>query len=129
MGLHRHTQCFGNIWLLFGILFSICVFVGIPKIDKYLAFYLCYKLKKNEYTNKKVVILYAYPCMVQTNHFFGNTNAQKTVAKEKKQNLHTEEKPSLVYLCIGVSLYQGDEYHTQYRVFARFVFLKSSTSS
>ncbi len=38
---------------------------------------------------------------VQTNHFFGNTNTQKTVAKEK--NLCTEEKPSFVYLCIGVS--------------------------
>ncbi len=37
--------------------YSICVFVGIPKRDKYLAFYLCYKLKKNEYTNKKMVIL------------------------------------------------------------------------
>ncbi len=42
-GDHRHTQCFGDIWLLFGILFSICVFVGIPKIDEYLAFYSCYK--------------------------------------------------------------------------------------
>ncbi len=38
---------------------------------------------------------------VQTNHFFGNTNSQKTVAKEK--NHHTEEKPSFVCLCIGVS--------------------------
>jgi hypothetical protein len=38
---------------------------------------------------------------VQTNHFFGNTNTQKTVAKEK--NLRTEEKPSFVCLCIGVS--------------------------
>jgi hypothetical protein len=38
---------------------------------------------------------------VQTNHFFGNTNTQKTVAKEK--SLCTEEKPSFVYLCIGVS--------------------------
>ncbi len=37
----------------------------------------------------------------QTNHFFGNTNTQKTDAKEK--NLCTEEKPSFVYLCIGVS--------------------------
>jgi hypothetical protein len=38
---------------------------------------------------------------VQTNHFFGNTNTLKMVAKEK--NLRTEEKPSFVYLCIGVS--------------------------
>jgi hypothetical protein len=46
MDLCRHTQFFGNIWLLFGILFSICVFVGIPKRDEYLAFYSCYKLIK-----------------------------------------------------------------------------------
>jgi hypothetical protein len=38
---------------------------------------------------------------VQTNQFFGNTNTQTTVAKEK--NLRTEEKLSFVYLCIGVS--------------------------
>ncbi len=38
---------------------------------------------------------------VQTNHFFGNTNTQKMVAKEK--NLRTEDKPPFVYLCIGVS--------------------------
>jgi hypothetical protein len=38
---------------------------------------------------------------IQTNHFFGNTITQKTVAKEK--NLRTEEKPSFVFLCIGVS--------------------------
>jgi hypothetical protein len=37
--------------------------------------------------------------LVKTNHYFGNTNTQKTVAKEK--NLCTEEKPSFVYLCIG----------------------------
>jgi hypothetical protein len=43
MGLHRHTQCFGDILLLLGIPFGVCVFVGIPNIDKYLAFYLCYK--------------------------------------------------------------------------------------
>ncbi len=37
---------------------------------------------------------------VQTKHFFGNTNTQKMVAKEK--NLCTEEKLSFVYLCIDV---------------------------
>jgi hypothetical protein len=63
MDLCRHSKYFGDIWLLFGVLFSVCAFVGIPKRDKYLAFYLCYKLKKNKYTNKKVVILYAYPCI------------------------------------------------------------------
>ncbi len=31
MDLCRYTHFFGNIWLLFGILFSVCVFVGIPK--------------------------------------------------------------------------------------------------
>ncbi len=43
--LCRHTKYFGNIWLLFGVLFSICVFVVIPIRDEYLAFYLCYKSK------------------------------------------------------------------------------------
>ncbi len=43
MDLCRYTHFFGIIWLLFGILFSVCVFVGIPKRDKYLAFNLCYK--------------------------------------------------------------------------------------
>ncbi len=47
MDLCRQTQFFGNICLLFGILLCVCVFVGIPKRDEYyLAFYLCYKLKK-----------------------------------------------------------------------------------
>ncbi len=39
--------------------------------------------------------------LVQRNHLFGKTNIQKTVAKVK--SLHTEEKPSFVYLCICVS--------------------------
>ncbi len=43
MDLRRHSKYFGDIWLLFGVLFSICVFVGIPKRDEYLAFYSCYK--------------------------------------------------------------------------------------
>ncbi len=43
MDLHRHSKYFGDIWLLFGILYSVCVFFGIPKRDKYLAFYSCYK--------------------------------------------------------------------------------------
>ncbi len=42
---------------------------------------------------------------VQTNHFFGNINTQKMVAKEK--NLRTEEY--FVYLCIGVS---GQRHHS-----------------
>ncbi len=46
MDLCRHSKYFGDIWLLFGVLFSVYVFVGIPKIDEYLAFYSCYKLKK-----------------------------------------------------------------------------------
>jgi hypothetical protein len=46
MDLHRHTKYFGDIWLLFGILFRICVFVGNSKRDEYLAFYSCYTLKK-----------------------------------------------------------------------------------
>ncbi len=37
---------------------------------------------------------------VQTNHFFSNTNTQKTVAKEK--TFAQKKKPSFVCLCIGV---------------------------
>jgi hypothetical protein len=37
----------------------------------------------------------------QRNHLFCKTNTQKMVAKVK--NLHTEEKPSFVYLRIRVS--------------------------
>ena len=101
MGLHRHTQCFCNNWLLFGVLFSVCVFVGTPKIDKYLAFYSCYKLKKTNTQIKKWSFCMRIRVSVKTNHFFGNTNTQKMVAKEK--SLRTEERPSFVYLCIGVS--------------------------
>ena len=57
--------------------------------------------KKNEYTNKKWSFCMRIGVSVQTNYFFGNTNTQKTVAKEKR--LRTEEKPSFVNLCIGVS--------------------------
>ncbi len=39
--------------------------------------------------------------LVQRNHLFGKTNTQKMVAKVR--TLHTEEKPSFVYLCICVS--------------------------
>jgi hypothetical protein len=39
--------------------------------------------------------------MVQRNHLFCKTNAQKTVAKVN--NLRTEEKPPFVYLRIRVS--------------------------
>jgi hypothetical protein len=58
--------------------------------------------KKNEYTNKKVVIFCMHiRVLVQRNHLFGKTNTQKMVAKVK--NLRTEEKPSFVYLRIYVS--------------------------
>jgi hypothetical protein len=107
MGLHRHTQCFCNNWLLFGVLFSVCVLVGIPKRGEYLAFYLCYKKKTNTQI-KKWSFCMRIRVLVQTNHFFGNTNTQKMAAKEK--NLCTEEKPSFVYLCIGIS---GQRNHSQ----------------
>ncbi len=48
-----------------------------------------------------MVISYAYLCIGPDKSLFGNTNTQKTVAKEK--SLHTEEKLSFVYFCIGVS--------------------------
>ncbi len=49
---------------------------------------------------------------VQTNHYFGNTNTKKTVAKEK--NLRTEEKPSFVCVCIGVSGQRNHSLRVQY---------------
>ena len=42
--------------------------------------------------------------LVQTNHFFGNTNTQKTVAKEKT---FAQKKNRL--LCICVLVYRGKE--------------------
>ncbi len=104
MDLCRHSKYFGDIWLLFGILFSVCVvFVGTPKIDEYLAFYLCYK-KKNEYTNKKWSFCMRIRVSVQTNHFFGNTNTQKMAAKKKT---FAQKKHRL--LCICVLVYWGKE--------------------
>jgi hypothetical protein len=73
MDLRRHSKYFGDIWRLFGVLFSVCVFVGIPKRDEYLAFYYATN-KKKEYIhkNKKVVILYAYPCIPKKSSFRQN---------------------------------------------------------
>jgi hypothetical protein len=99
MDLRRHTKYFGNIWLLFGILFSICVFVGILKRDKYLAFYSCNNKKNTQIKSGHFVM--CIHVSVQRNHFFCKTNTQKTVAKVN--NLCTKEKPSFVYLRIRVS--------------------------
>jgi hypothetical protein len=102
MDLCRHSKYFGGIWLFFGIFFSVCVFVGIPKRDEYLAFYSCYKFKKNTHTQiKKWSFCMRIRVSVQRNHLFGKTNTQKMDAKVK--NLRTEEKPSFVYLCTCVS--------------------------
>ncbi len=98
MYFRRHTHFFGDIWLLFGILFSICVFVGISKRDKYLAFYSCYDTnKKNKYT-KKWSFCNVYPCNGAKKSPFLQKNKQTTVAKVKY--LCIEEKPSFVYLRI-----------------------------
>ncbi len=88
------TKYFDNIWLLFGVLFSICVFVGIPKRDKYLAFYSCYK--KNKYTNKKWSFCSVYPCISPKKSPF----LQNKYTKDswKVNDLCTEENPSFVYL-------------------------------
>jgi hypothetical protein len=56
---------------------------------------------------------------VQTNHFFGNTNTQKTVAKEKT---FTQKKNHL--LCICVLVYRGKEitaFVFQQKLFLDFV--------
>jgi len=79
------------------------------------------QIKKTNTQIKKWSFCMRIRVSVQTNHFFGNTNTQKTVAKEK--NLCTEEKPSFVYLCIGVS---GQRNHSlrpmleAYHNFSRF---------
>jgi hypothetical protein len=62
MDLCIHNHFFGDIWLLFGVLFSVCVFVGIPKRDEYLSFFSCYKLK-NETQIKNGHFVNVYPCI------------------------------------------------------------------
>jgi hypothetical protein len=50
------------------------------------------------------MVVYFVMCIrvsVQRNHLFCQTNTQKIVAK--LNNLHTEEKPSFVYLRIHIS--------------------------
>jgi hypothetical protein len=95
MDLCRHSKYFGDIWLLFGILFSVCAFVGIPKKDEYFAFYLCYKNKKKNTQIKKWSFCMCIHVSVHRNPLFGKTYTQKTVAKVKY--LRREEKPSFVY--------------------------------
>jgi hypothetical protein len=102
MDLCRQSKNFGNIWLLIGVLFSVCVFVGTPKIDEYLAFYSCYlQIKKNEYTNKNGVILYAYPCIGPDKSLFWQHKYTKDGCKGIKPS--HKRKTVFVYLCIGVS--------------------------
>ncbi len=121
MDLRRHTKYFGKIWLLIGVLFSICVFVGIPKRDKYLAFYSCYKYKKTNTQIKNGHFVMCIHVSVQRNHLFCKTNTQKTVVKVN--NLRTEEKPSFVYLRIRVS---GQRNHSlRVRVFGVWSTLRS----
>ncbi len=103
MGIHRHTQCFGNIWLLFGVLFSICVFVGTPKIDKYLAFYSCYKKKRiHKYKSGHFVCVSVYQSRQIT---FLATQMHKRWLRRKKT--FAQKKNCL--LCICVLVYRGKE--------------------
>jgi hypothetical protein len=59
------------------------------------------KIKKTEYTNEKVVILYAYPCIGPDKSLFWQHKYTKDGCEGK--NLCTEEKLSFVYeyWCIG----------------------------
>ncbi len=101
MGLHRHTQCFGDIWLLFGILFSICVLVGNPQNRQ--IFGLLFVLQiKNEYRNKKVVILYAYPCIGPDKSIFWQHKYTKEGCEGKKPSHRRKTIFCVfVYWCIG----------------------------
>ncbi len=100
MDLCRHTQSFGDIWLLFGILFSVCVFVGIPKMNIWPS--IC--TTNNKKMNTQIKNGHFVMCIHvsgQRNHLFCKTNTQKMVAKVK--NLCIEEKLPFVYLRIRVS--------------------------
>ncbi len=98
MDLCIHTKYFGNIWLLFGILFSVCVFVGIPKSDTWPSTFATSKKTNIQIKNGHFVM--CIRVSVQRNHLFSKPNTQKTVAKVN--NLCTEEKLSFVYLRIRV---------------------------
>ncbi len=65
MDLRRHAKYFGDIWVLFGVLFSICVFVGIPKMRRIFGLLsICATNKKSKYTNKKwSLFCNVYPCI------------------------------------------------------------------
>ncbi len=105
MDLCRQIKYFGKIWLLFGVLLSVCVFVGIPKRDKKrqifgLLFVLQIKKMNTQIQNGHFVMCIGVS--VQRNHLFCKTSTQKTVAKVN--NLCTEEKTIFcvfAYPCIG----------------------------
>jgi hypothetical protein len=105
MDLRRHSKYFGDIWLLFGLLFSVCVFVGIPKKTNIWPS-ICATNKKNEHTNKKVVILYVYPCIGPKKSPFWQNKYTKGGCEGKKP-LHRRKTIFcvFVYLCIGAKKY------------------------
>jgi hypothetical protein len=100
MDLHRCTQFFGNIWLLIGNLFSICVFmVSQKETNIWPSVRATKKIMNTQIKNGHFVMCICVSG--QRNHLFCKTNTQKMVAKVN--NLCTEEKPSFVYSLIRVS--------------------------
>jgi hypothetical protein len=101
IALCRHSKYFGNIWLLFGVLLSVCVFVGTPKNRR--IFGLLFVLQKNIHIQiKKVVILYAYPCIGPDKSLFWQRKYTKDGCEGKKP-LHRRKTIFcvFVYWCIG----------------------------
>jgi hypothetical protein len=82
MDLCRHTKCFGHIWLLFGILFSACVFVGIPKRDKIWPS-ICATNKKTNIQIKNGHFVMCIRVSVQRNHLFLQNKNTKDGCKGK----------------------------------------------
>jgi hypothetical protein len=97
MDLRRHSKYFGDIWLLFGVLFSVCVFVRIPKKRQIFGLLFMLQIKKNEYTNKKVVILYVYPCISPKKSPFWQNKYTKDGCEGKKP-LHRRKTVFCVFV-------------------------------
>jgi hypothetical protein len=98
--LCRHTPFVGTIWLLFGVLFSICVFVGTPPKKTNIWPSIC---ATNQKTNTQIKNGHFVMCIHvsgQRNHLFCKTNTQ--MRHFRVRPLQCDVQPSFVYLLIGV---------------------------
>jgi hypothetical protein len=104
MDLHRHSKYFGNIWQLFGVLFSICVFVGTPKNRLIFGLLFVLQIKKMNTQIKKWSFCMRIRVLVQTNHFLATQIHKRRLQMEKA---FAQKKNHL--LCICVLVYRGKE--------------------